>query len=344
MVEIISATQDLPSLNFLIFADSGAGKTVFAASAPRVLFIAPEDTGIVSAVNLGYRPDKIRVRNWEQFVEAYEWVYDHIEELVKKYDYIAIDSITKMQEICMTSLLESQRAERISKNQDPDLPQIQDYQKLYILVEKLILAFNDLPINVIYTALAWTKEDPDGNEFLLPMIGSNRKDDSRVSMKCASHMTSYGYLRVEIVDKPAPTADDPERTRKVKQRAIFWEDNGVYRGKDRTTKLAPKTVLPSKNALAFITRIVNGEIDREGNPVGAKKAPAPVKKAAPKVESPKDKLAKNDSDPISANTDFPAAPKPETPPETVDRLVGKDKTQGQEETKEANIELASVEA
>src|ERR1700751_3275014 len=149
MVQIVSADQDLPSLNFLVFADSGAGKTVLSASAPRVLFIAPEDSGIISAVNLGYKPDKIKVKNWSEFVGAYEYCYDNIEELRKKYDWFAIDSVTKMQEICLTELVTSQADARRAKDQDPDLPQIQDYQKLYILLNRMVLAFNDLPVNVI---------------------------------------------------------------------------------------------------------------------------------------------------------------------------------------------------
>jgi hypothetical protein len=328
MVQIIPAGAEKTPLNLMVYADSGAGKTVFAASVPRVLFIAPEDTGIISAVNLGYKFDKITVKSWSDFVRAYEYCYDNMDELVKKYDWFAIDSITKMQEICLTELVESQAAARKAKDQDPDLPQIQDYQKLYILINRMVLAFNDLPVNVIYTALARNVEDPDGNEFLMPMIGSNKATDYRVAMQVASHMTSYGYFKIEIVEKPAPTEDDPKKTRKVKQRVIFWEDTGAYRGKDRTTRLTPKTVLPGKNALDFVAKVANGVLDRSGEPIVAKPVPAkkaPAKKVAPHsgipVESgspaakvaqkpvPEDKLARNDSDSISAVTDIPPAPK-----------------------------------
>lgn len=321
-VKIVSADSDIESLNLLVFADSGAGKTVFSASAPRVLFIAPEDNGIVSAVNLGYKPDKIRVRSWSDFVGAYEYCYDNADELAQKYDWIAIDSVTKMQEMCLYELIDSQAVARKAKDQDPELPQIQDYQKLYILMNRMVLAFNDLPINIIYTALTRNVEDADGNEFLLPMMGSNKATDYRVAMQIASHMTSYGYFKIEVAERPAPTADDPKKTRKVKQRVIYWEDTGAYRGKDRTTRLTPKTVLPPKNALDYITKLARGVIDREGNAIAAQ----PAKKAVAKKVAP-----------VKA-----VAPKPETPPETVDRLVGKDKTNGQEEA--ADIELASTEA
>lgn len=275
---IESASKEGLFRNFLIYADSGAGKTVFAASGKRILFVAPEDAGMLSAIELGYKFDKITVRNWDDLVEAYEWLYDN-PEVLKNYDWLVVDSLTKMQSVCLRSCIEAEREQRLSKGHDLDEAQIQNYGKLYILMEKLVLGFNDLPVNVLYTALARQAEDPDGNEFMLPMLGSNKPTDYRIAMKIAAEMTSYGYFKVEIVDKPV--AGKEGETRKVKQRSIIWEDTGTVRGKDRTTKLAPKTVLPNKNALDFVTRIANGEIDRNGNPVGK---PAPQQKKNPTVK------------------------------------------------------------
>jgi hypothetical protein len=193
-----------------------------------------------------------------------------------------------MQELCLYELIDSQRAERIKKDQDPELPQIQDYQKLYILINRMVLAFNDLPLNIIYTALTRNVEDADGNEFLLPMIGSNKPTDYRVSMQIASHMTSYGHFKVEVVDKPVPPkeGETEQKTKKVKQRAIYWEDTGAYRGKDRTTRLTPKTVLPPRNALDFVAKMARGEIDRTGKPVTYAAKKAVQKKVEPVRQTP----------------------------------------------------------
>lgn len=275
MVEITSVKADLPSLNFLVYADSGAGKTVFAGSAERVLFIAPEDSGLLSAAMMGSKADKIKVKSWDDFVEAYEYCYDNQFDLKEKYDWLVIDSATEMQGMCLRDIVAKERVNRISKDQDPDQPQLQDYGKLYILMEKMVLAFNDLEINTLYTALARNAEDPDGNEFMLPMLGSNKPTDYRIAMKIAAHMTSYGHLKVEVVDKKVEGQEKPKR---VKQRVIYWEDNGIYRGKDRTTRLGAKLVLPPKGALQFVTDLALGKSDAP-----AKKTPA--KKVAPKVVS-----------------------------------------------------------
>jgi hypothetical protein len=273
VVKIESAASDELYSNILIYADSGAGKTVFAGSDDRVLFVAPEDDGLLSAVRMGTKADKIKIRSWKDLQAADEYLYDN-QELLANYDWVVVDSLTEMQSMCLRDLVESQRQARISRDQDPDLPQIQDYQKLYILIEKLVLNFKDLPVNVLFTSLVRNVEDPDGNEFLMPMLGSNKPTDYRIAMKVASHMTSYGYFKVEVVEKAAPTETDPDAKRKVKQRVIYWEDTGAYRGKDRTTRLAPKTVLPPKGALKFIRQLIEGEQP-------AKVAKAPAKKAAP---------------------------------------------------------------
>ena len=192
---IQKASSDVPYVNMLVYADSGAGKSVLAASAKKVLVIAPEDDGLLSPLRLGYDFDKIKVRSWPMLMDAYNYLYDN-QNVLKNYDFLDIDSLTEMQGMCMRAVLDEQRQDRINKGQDPDTPQIQDYGKVYILLEKMVLAFNDLPCNVIYTALPRLAEDPDGNEFLVPMLGSNKLKDYRYSMKIVSHMTSYGYLKV----------------------------------------------------------------------------------------------------------------------------------------------------
>lgn len=275
MVKIEKASADVPSTNLLVYADSGAGKTVFAGSDDRVLFIAPEDTGLMSTVRQGSNADKIRVKDWKDFKEAYEYLYDNQDEISEKYDWLAIDGLTSLQSMVLRNLVDSQKEERIRRDQDPDVPQIQDYQKLYILMERYVLAFNDLPINCVYTSLVRNVEDPDGNEFLMPMLGSNKATDYRIAMKIAAEMTSFGYFKVEVVEKPKDPSKPNGETKKVRQRVIYWEDTGAYRGKDRTGRLTPKTVLPTKGALKSIRQLIDAK------PEPAKKAVA--KKVAQKV-------------------------------------------------------------
>lgn len=276
-IQIVDLADDIPKWNILVHADSGAGKTVFAGSDDKVLFLAPEDSGTLSALRMGSTAQKIRVRHWNDIREAVEYLEDN-PDVLAGFDVLAVDSLTEMQKMCMAAILESSRAERLSKGQDPDTPQIQDYGKLHVLFENLVRRINELNINVLYTALSRKVEDADHNEFLVPEITGK---DYGVAMKIVALMTSYGHLRVELVEVPAPTDDNPDLTKIVKRRTIYWEDTGTIRAKDRTTRLAPFTV----NAkLKQIRLAIDGTLTR--NAVGKivdPKATVPVKAARKKV-------------------------------------------------------------
>jgi hypothetical protein len=278
-IEIVDLADDIPKWNILVHADSGAGKTVFAGSDEGVLFIAPEDSGTLSALRMGSKAQKIRVRHWNDIRSAVEYLEDN-PDVLSNYNVLAVDSLTEMQKMCMAAILESSRAERLSKGQDPDTPQIQDYGKLHVLFENLVRRINELDVNVLYTALSRKVEDADHNEFLVPEISGK---EYGVAMKIVALMTSYGHLRVELVEVPAPTEENPDLTKMVKRRTIYWEDTGTIRAKDRTTRLAPFTV----NAkLSQVRQAIDGTMVRNsvGKLVDPKAAP-PAKKAPAKKVS-----------------------------------------------------------
>ena len=270
--------------NVLLYADSGAGKTVFAGSDNKVLFIAPEDDGLISAqrVNANATVDKITVKQWEDLKNAYEWFADHPDDCIA-YNAFAIDSITEMQNLAKGYVLRMTADEKARKGQDPEKMQLQDYGMMHELMENLVRGFNDLPVNVLWTATAKKVEDADGNEFLVPELQG--KKDYGISMKMVALMTSYGYMRTEVHDVSAPTEDDPKAVKKVKRRVIYWEDTGTIRGKDRTISLAPFTV---NMTLQQMRRTIGGELVRgpDGKITRKEGVAAPVKKAAVRT-SPK---------------------------------------------------------
>lgn len=300
--QIVPAAQDVPYLNVLVYADSGAGKTVLCGSDKRVLFLAPEDSGTLSAVRMGSKADKIRINSWKDMKEAYDYLYDN-PEILDNYDWVAVDSLTELQKFCMLDILKGQRTERINKGQDPDQPQIQDYGKMHILFENLVRGLNDLEVNVIYTALARKVEDADKNEFLVPEISGK---DYGVAMKIVALMTSYGYLRTEVNEVPDPTEEDPKRIKLVKSRMIYWEDTGTIRGKDRTTRLTPYT---RNMTLEHIRHVAMGNLVRSADGRAARPKTAEPKKTAPKIQPVENKVAetaKAESDAIVASVEAQA--------------------------------------
>lgn len=284
-VIISNLDDDVDYYNFLIYADSGTGKTVFAGSDRRVLFLAPEKHGVLSAKRMGSKAKQIKISHWEHLRKSVDYLESH-PEVLAEFDWLVIDSLTEMQKMCSQAILQVEAPERIAKDQDVDDLQLQDYKKLYTLMENLVRSCNDLPVNVLYTALSRVAESPDGMEFLVPQIGSNQPKKYDFSMKIVATMTSYGHLRNEIVEVPDPANEG--KIKNVKRRTIYWDDVANIRGKDRTTRLAPYTIVGNPTrALEMIRRCADGDLVRnaEGKIVNKK---APAKKAAPKpVEAPK---------------------------------------------------------
>ena len=269
--------------NIMIYGDSGVGKTVWCGSGQRVLFIAPEDSGTLSAKRHGSTASKWPVKTWNDLLEAYEYVYEQLEAGTFEFDVLAIDSLTEMQYMSMQHVLRLAVGEDAKR--DPDVPQIQDWQRYYIIFEKMVRAFNDLPINVVYTALSRKVENAEGEDFYVPDIQGK---EYLLSLKIASLMTSYGHMRIELEDEKDNEGNATGR--KLRIRRIYWEDTGTSRGKDRTKTLAPYT---DNLSLRKVNEKINGYVP----PSPAKKAAA--KKAAPAKAAPaKAAGSKADSEPV----------------------------------------------
>lgn len=163
----IVSLKDSPSegkRNWLIYSPSGVGKTVLAGTAPRALFLTVEAAGTESAKAQGSDADEWIISSWKELMSAYEWIRKtgHLE-----YDWVIIDSVTEMEELCWNDQLESIKKEFEAR--------IQDYGIVDRKIKKLVDKFNRLPINVLYTAqqAAMETEDEDGDDILkvLPAIG-----------------------------------------------------------------------------------------------------------------------------------------------------------------------------
>jgi phage nucleotide-binding protein len=282
--KIVSLQEDQIFWNIMVYGDSGIGKTVLAGSDDRVLFIAPEDSGTLSAKRHGSKADKWPVKNWNDLLEAYEYLYEQIEENGKlPYDWVVIDSLTEMQYMAMQHILKTVVEENASR--DPDVPAIQDWQRYYIIFEKMIRAFNDLSVNVLFTALSRKVEDAEGEDFYVPDIQGK---EYLLSLKVASLMTSFGHMKIVLNDQK--DSEGKSTGKKIRVRRIHWEDTGTSRGKDRTRTLTPYTD-------NLTLKAIREKIEGYTPPV--KKAP--VKKAPVKAVPPKENPANTPDDAVEVS-------------------------------------------
>lgn len=243
--EIVSL-EDVPDyVNLLVYGDSGSGKSVLAASDDKVLIVNTEPKGTLSAKMMGYKASVWNIKTIADMDKVYDWAA----KLVQKgepipFNWFVIDSLTEYQNMEMAELLEVGHSRNPHK--DEFVPEWKDYLQSQKRILRRVKEFNSLPVNILYTCLAVTHTDPDGEEFVAPALHGKGYG---IAMQVAAHMTSYGYLQVKsstvpVVENGQPVNNPKTGKPKVQletHRYIYWQDIKSMRGKDRTLALAPYT-------------------------------------------------------------------------------------------------------
>lgn len=190
----LQETDNEGTKNWIIYAPSGVGKTVLAGTAPKSLFLTVEAQGTESAKAFGSTADEWVCDTWDDLTEAYQWLKNggHSE-----YDWVNVDSLSEMEELCWANQLEEAKAQNSSRSIYQ--PAIQDYAIVDNKIKRLVDSFNRLPINVLYTAQVMNldTEDDDGDDVVLrlPLIGRT-KGGAPLSNKICGKVTLVGMLGV----------------------------------------------------------------------------------------------------------------------------------------------------
>jgi len=291
--------DDILYWNNLIYGDPGCGKTVFAGSDVRVLYVVPEKDGLMSAQTMGSKAQRIICHSWEDLKNTYEWFDENPDEL-RDFDVMSIDSASEMQHLAKNYVLRMGADEKLRKGRDPDKMEIQDYGEMHNIMEMMVRGYNDLPINVLYTCTAKMVEGPDKEPFLVPDLQG--KKEYGVAMKIASLMTCYGYMRVETHDVPDTSDPENKKLKKVRRRVIYWEDTGTIRGKDRSNALKPFTI--NMNLQQMRRAIRPGDFVRRSDGFMVKKTePAkgsPKKATKPVIQKAEEQASPKDSDKVES--------------------------------------------
>jgi hypothetical protein len=254
------------TINMMVYADPGVGKTVFAGSA-RTLIIATEH-GTVSAARQGAAKNGSKmvdcVNNWPRVEETYEWLKIAAGEPDFPFDWVAIDTGTEMQSLILEDIVEN------DADSDPDRNrykvELQEWGEQQQKLRSFVKKFNDLPVNTLWLAHAMQTEDEEGNEFRMPQFHGK---GNQVAMWVCAQMHAYGYMHVV-------TITNKETGAKRKVRRIQWRADEKFRAKDRFDCLGIST---TGLTLAQITKKIEDSASIEEP---TKKAPA---KAAAKKEN-----------------------------------------------------------
>jgi hypothetical protein len=194
--------------NWLIYGDTGVGKTTIASALPRSLFITFEAEGTESAAVAGSQAEEIVVRTREEYLEVQD--YFEFGSGCDDYDWVVPDSVSEMEECFWRSQLLAMKLKKPS-TRHLYKPALDDYPWVWNQTKAAIDTFNALPINVLYTAQVMPLEmyDDDTEEEytqLMPMVGSAK--NGILSRKVCGMVSLVGYY--DIVRQQQDDDDDAD--------------------------------------------------------------------------------------------------------------------------------------
>lgn len=229
---IIALDDFKESDNIMVYADTGTGKTELVGHLEGKVLILMAENGIrvvkrgLARMGLDWNKEKHRfkvwrIRSWADLEEAYVWLRDN----QTAFDWVVIDSATKIQERSMRAAMEV-AYKRNPEKRDIDLPDRGEHQKMQNAMKRMVTDFVELDCNTLWFAQAMRRETPDGDEIVLPFIMGK---DYEVSAFCCAQMMAFGYYTKKASKKVKGQTD----------RVLIWESyadnnrNVEYWSKDR---------------------------------------------------------------------------------------------------------------
>jgi hypothetical protein len=204
-----------------IVAGSGFGKTVFAGTAPKALFLTTDPEGTMSAARLGSTAEEWKIQSWDELGEAYIWLRD---EGVGMYDWLIIDNGTECQKFAMAMAMQQALAKHPDRS--PYVPDKREYQINQNAFIEFVLKMHSLPINIIWTFHRKGMEDGDGAEFYSVGIQGGQGEVAQLVL---------GYMNIIAMGERKQVLS-PDGTKKEVRR-YYTSHTGPYRGKDRFAAL-----------------------------------------------------------------------------------------------------------
>ena len=193
---ITKLSERVTHKNWLVYGDTGVGKTTLAAELPNALFLTFEVEGTESAKVAGSNAEEYVIRTRDEYLEMYD--YFDIGTGCKDYDWVIMDSLSEMEECFWRSQLRRMKMEKPS-TRHLYKPALDDYPWVWNQVKAAVDEWNALPVNVFYTAQVMpldVYDDETEEEYsqLVPMVGSQK--NGILARKLCGMVSLVGYYDV----------------------------------------------------------------------------------------------------------------------------------------------------
>ncbi len=193
-LEVTTVSESPEFINMLVYGNPGVGKTVLAGSADAVpelrpVLILDVEGGTFSIRERYPDVDVVRVQTWPDMQKVYDALYkmDH------DYQTVVLDSLTEIQKFSMYRIMASVLKEH--PDRDPEVPSIREWGKNIEQIRRLVRAFRDLPMNVVFTALAATDKDNKTG-----LVTTRPSLSGKLAMEVGGFVDILLYMYIKRVD------------------------------------------------------------------------------------------------------------------------------------------------
>lgn len=257
-------------IRLMVVAGSGWGKTPFAGTAERALFLSCDPEGVTSAFTHGSDADVWVIHSWEEFEEAYRYFSSGTG--CDDYETVIIDSLNELQNINKEAVLKSPTRGK----SDPDVLAQPDYQKNQIYMVRAVKQWCDLPIHQIWN-VQWKKEDDETDlGFRYEPLVQGQRGELAEQIKGYMKIIAYG---TRVQKKRAADSDEM-----VDVPRLIFQQQPPFMARDRTNSLGSHMDRPTVPAIYKKVADKFTEARRVASGSGAgrpRKAAPPPRKAAP---------------------------------------------------------------
>jgi hypothetical protein len=211
---------EMHSINMLVIAHPGEGKTPFWSTGGKRLLLMDADDGYESAKATGSRCVRMPVHDYDDLEDAYQ--YCSSKEGQRDFGWAVLDSITIFQE---RALIDDLMRDAVAQNpnQHEFVPSKREYGINHNRLGRYLRQFVALPMNFGVSAHVMIDSDPnDGSTMWIPAVQGKNMPGKVM-----------GYMNVVAVLSQMPVLGaDKKPTGKKKQRMLFQRD-GKFFARDR---------------------------------------------------------------------------------------------------------------
>ncbi|MDI6840469.1 MAG: ATP-binding protein [bacterium] len=235
----IADIEQMPiTAKVLLYSDPGVGKTTAAALSPKPLIINCEGgTLCLNKFKEYYKKLDIKTFKPDSIKELQE-IFWYLKSGEHDRQTVILDSLSEIQRMSMDEILADPKRD---DKYDRDTPILQDYGKNTQQLRRLVRAFRDLPMNVVFTCLAGeSKDETDGSVKIGPSL----------TPKLASDVMGY----VDVVGYMFVSNDKG----KEGVRKLLTQPKGKYLAKDRSGKLGIGMLEPTM--FEVFNKITDGQV------------------------------------------------------------------------------------